>query len=55
MTRRVVVTGMAGLSPLGEPATLQLLMGLVVIGFAEVTGRPGVKLPRPPKAPAKKR
>lgn len=49
------VHDLIGLSPLGEAATLQLLLGLTVVGFADVAGRPGVKLPRPSKSPSKKR
>jgi tetratricopeptide (TPR) repeat protein len=37
------------MSPLSREQTLVFLLGLCVIGMIDVQGRPGVKLPRPPK------
>jgi hypothetical protein len=41
------VRDLLGLSPLGEEATLRLLLGLACLGVVDVQGRPTVRLPKP--------
>lgn len=43
------VQDLVGMSPLPKEETHRLLVGLICVGLVDVQGRPGVKLPRPPK------